>query len=198
MQTREREKESLNNFKTHAEIEELFNELKELEERYSDYKDIKPESKEELIEVGHEEEKINPSPIKKEKIKFLNIVKNLEKKIFKKPKFHLKIKIRRSLPTKSTQKVVKKIQPATFRLRVNEKGELKNIDFKKSTNIKKRKIKFNIIKRKKRGKEQETTEERSRFEKFKGVFSKIGKLKSAIPSKSDDSEETEASQEPEY
>jgi hypothetical protein len=198
MQTREREKESLKDFKTHSEIEELFHELKELEEKYSDYKDIKPESKEELIEVGHEEEKINPSPIKKEKIKIKTIIENVEKNILRKPNFHFKIKVRRGSSKNNTQKTVKEVQPTTFRLRINEQGKLQNIDLKKPNTTEKRKIKFSIKNRKKREKEQETTKETSILDKFKGIFSKIGNLKRAIPSKSNDSEETKTPQEPEF
>lgn len=169
--------------KTHKEILEMLEEIKELEKKFGEFYIEEPLVEEDLIEVEYETfEEIEPElisfkEVEEKKPKF-------EEKI-KKPKSKLKIKRKKDF----AEKIEKPITPTTFRLRINKEGELENIDLKKPKPRSRRHIRIRF--RKKGQTESEVTEEISRLAKLK---SGLGKIKRAIPTRREEEEETEESE----
>ena len=164
-------------FRTHGEILELIEEIRELERKYPSYEIIEPEP-EELIEVEHEEEPYQWVPAKHVKKKRPPKIKGI------KPPSKIKLPKIKILRRKSQEE----LNPATFKLRIGEDGSLKNLDFrapkqKSESKFSLKKILNKIpLKRGKKGeKEAKSSEEKSKLGKLKGGFGKIGKLKKLIP-----------------
>lgn len=167
--------------RTHKEILQLLEEIKEFEKKFGEYDLETIEVDEEIIEVEHEEpKKEEPVPPVEE---------------IKKPKLKEKLK---KLKPKHDVKKEKLVTPTTFKLRFNEEGKLENIDIKKFKSKPKTKRHLKLRKSKVEKKEKtegEVKEETSRLSKLKGGLSKLGRLKKAIPTKSKTSEEKEESKE---
>lgn len=157
--------------KTHKEILEMLEEIKDYEKNFVEFDIKEPRIDEELIELEYE----TFQEIESELITF----KEVEEK---KPEFEIKRK------KDVVKKIEKPITPTTFRLRINEEGNLENIDLKKSEPRLKRHSRF----RKKDHVDSEDIEKKSRFAKLKSVLSKI---KRAIPSKKEEEEEIEETEE---
>jgi hypothetical protein len=186
--------------KTHEEIIQMIEEIKQIENNYPEFDITEEEQPEELIEV--EEEIIEEFP---------PVDKELDKTGFKK-----------WLDQKKENKPDSK--PATFKIRFDDSGELVNLDFRKpkvKPEVKKKKaVKFNFKKLKgkfkRKGKKTEEESEGSgektekpdeseekiekpkrkkeKSSKFSGLKSKLGgisKLKRVIPSKKKKDEEKE-------
>ena len=168
--------------KTHDEILELLEEIKEFEKRFPEINiDEKIVPTDELL---HEE--IKPIPIKTE------IKKKEKKKKIKNPFSRIKLRSRSEV-----QRIKHEKQITTIKLILDEQGNLINPDIRKSKPKKQRKSKLNIknlinlIKRKKEGKAAETTEGDKRFNlsKIKSIFGKVGKIKQVIPGKKTEKKE---------
>lgn len=160
--------------KSHEEIIREIDKIREFEQKFtdfsSDFKINKKEKKEEIVEF---------SPKKIENIT------NFENK--DKNKFSNKIK-KYSFISKNNKKKVPK--PATFNIGFNDNGNLVNYDFKKKKVANKSKFKItNLIKRKK-PKDEKTSEEGedSKVSKIKEKFGFFGKLKKFIPTKNKEKE----------
>ena len=168
--------------KTHDEILELLEEIKEFEKIFHEINiDKKIVPTDELL---HEE--IKPIPIKAE------IKKKEKKKKIKNPFSRIKLRSRSEV-----QRIKHEKQITTIKLILDEQGNLINPDIRKFEPKKQRRSKLNIkslvnlIKRKKEGETAETTEREKRFNlsKITGVFSKLGKIKQVIPSKKTEAKE---------
>ncbi len=161
--------------KSHEEILELIDEIKEYELLVTDYELIQHEKVgEEIIEINHgESSELNPLPIKEKDNK------NFLKRIFKKD--------------------INKFKPATFKFRFDKDGSLISPDFIKYKSKPKNEIsKKGILgklkglrKSKKEEKSKGKKEKKSKRGKLKGGVGKVGKLKRVIPNKGKKSEETE-------
>jgi len=153
--------ENVTPVKTHAEIIEMINELKELEERYGEFEIIDIEVKEELIEVEHSEladsEKlVSERETKKTatfKIRF-DEAGNLVNTDFR--------KVKPKKPSKFKTKIVGKLPKL-------KQGGLKRKDKKGAD--------------KGETGSDEVKDKESKGSKLKGRFGKIGKLKKVIPNK---------------
>jgi hypothetical protein len=156
--------------KTHREILEKLEEIKDFEKNFIEFNIEKPQVDEELIEIEYE----TFEEIESELLTF----KEVEEK---KPDF----KIRRKKVI--TEMFEKPITPTTFRLRINKEGNLENIDLIKPKPRSKPHFRF----RKKDQSESEVTEKKSRLAKLK---SGLGKIKRAIPYRREEEEETEESE----
>lgn len=185
------EQDVTSSVKTHEEILEMIEEIKEFEKKFREYDLEETEVEEELIEVEQnivdfievdkdESDQIEPIAFESEAKKSGFIERLIKSKIFR-------IRVR---SRSEAQKARLEAKAATFKLRLNEEGKLVNIDLKKPKSSKpKSKKRFNLKKivTKRRGKtketEVETTEKMSKISKLKGGFSKISKLKRAIPHK---------------
>lgn len=175
-------REDLSSVKTHAEIVELINELKNLEERYGEFviEDVEvSEESEELIEVEHSELEQPEQIGAKAEIKRPGLTKKLKKyKVFR-------IKVR-------NKSDIKPVKSATFKIRFDNSGNLVNTDFRKIEPKEPSKLKTKIVgklpslKRKgEKGKSEskEVQEKKSKVSKLKGGLGKISKLKNVIPSR---------------
>jgi len=161
--------------KAHKEILDMLEEIKDYEKKFVEFDLEEPQVDKELIEVEYETfQEIEPE---------LVTFKEVEEK---KPEFEIKRK------KDVVKKIEKPITPTTFRLRINEEGNLENIDLKKSEPRSKRH--FRIRFRKKDQIDSEDTEKKSRFAKLKSGLSKIRR---AIPSKKEEKEEIEEPEETE-
>ncbi len=158
--------------KTHREILDKLEEIKDIEKNFVEFDIEKPQIDEELIEIEYETfEEIDPELI---------TFKEVEEK---KPDFEIKRK------KVIAEKFEKPITPTTFRLRINKEGNLENIDLIKPKPRSKPHIRFRF--RKKDQTESEVTEKKSRLAKLKSGLSKI---KRAIPYRREEEEETEESE----
>jgi len=152
--------------KTHREILELIEEIKEFEKKFGEFEIEEYEVEKELKELDYVTfEEIEPELI---------LFKEIEEK---KPEFEKKIKkfkidFWKKRKKDLIEKIEKPINPTTFRLRINKDGKLENIDIKKPKPRKKIKISF----RRKEKKESETTQEKSKFMKLKNGLSKIKRI----------------------
>ena len=158
--------------KTHKEIIEMLEEIKDFENNFVEFDIQKPAVEEELIEIEYETFK----EIEPELITF----KEVEEK---KPKLEIKRK------KVVEEKIVKPITPTTFRLRINKEGNLENIDLIKPKPKSRSRIGLRF--RKKDQTKSETTEKKSMFKKIKSSLSRI---KRAIPSRREEEEEVEESE----
>lgn len=169
--------------KTHEEILELLEEIKEFEKKFPEINiDEKIVNTDELLQ-----EETKPIPIKTETKK---------KKKIKHPIFRIKLRSRSEV-----QRIKREKQITTIKLVLDEQGRLINPDIRKPKPKKQRKNRFNIknlIKRKKEkeieakeGETTETTKKEKRFNlsKITGVIGKISKLKQVIPSKKTETKE---------
>ena len=182
-------KEDVGHVKTHEEIIEMIDELKELEERYGEFEIIDIEVTEELIEVEHSELADSEKLVSESETKKQSLSKKLKKyQVFR-------IKVRRRSDTIVDKKPVK---TATFKIRFDESGNLVNTDFRKVKPKKPSKFKTKIVGKlpklkygglKRKGKKgaaksetgsDEVKDKESKGSKLKG---KIGKLKKVIPNK---------------
>lgn len=160
------------NIKSHKEILELIDEIKEYEYLIPDYEIIQPEKiEEEIIEVDYNESsELNPLPIKKES--------------------------RKNFFRKKILSNGDKIKPATFKFRYDENGELVSSDFInykfKTKNQKNKKFILNKLKSlrksRKENKSEGKKEKNSKKSKLKKGLGRIGKLKRVIPNKDKKSE----------
>lgn len=181
--------------RSHEEIIELINEIKDFETRFPDIEFEEVEIAEEFIEVEPEPfEEFTPIPIKSE-------IKEKDRKV--KRKKHKLFRIKSRTRAEAEQWRMKR-KAATFKIRFDEKGELVNLDIKKPKPKKQKsegKKRFGLkkIRRKKGEKTEETTETKEVEEgvkkpKIKGKLGKLGKLKRAIPSRSKKKEEPEGTE----
>lgn len=177
--------------KTHEEILELLDEIKEFEKKFPEINlDKKIVTTEEIGEIPQEE--VKPIPIKSE-------IKKKEKK--KHPLFRIKLRSRSEV-----QRIKREKQITTIKLILDEQGNLINPDIRKPKPKKHRKTRFNIknlVKRKKeKGEEGETTEtvekeKRFNISKITSVFSKISKIRQVIPSKKTETKKEEETEDEE-
>ena len=173
--------------KTHEEILELLEEIKEFEERFPEINlDEKIVSIDEVLQ-----EEVKPIPIKTE------TEKKEKKKRIKPPSLKVRLRSRSEV-----RRIKREKQITTIKLVLDEQGRLVNPDIRKTKPKKQRKTKFNIrnlIKRKKEpetkeGEKTETSEiseggKRFNLSKITGVFGKLGKIKQVIPGKKTEAKE---------
>ena len=178
---------------THEEILELIQEIKEFEKGVHGF-DLDAAELEEFIEVEHEiSDEMEFLPVEDEPIEEFTLAED-EKEL---PEFEEETGIRRIL--KGKPKKEREIVTTTFKFRINEEGNLVNIDLKtpKPKPESKRRFSLEKLKLKRKGKEKaesektEPGEKKSKISKLKGGFGKIGKLKNVIPHRSKKSEEKE-------
>ena len=176
-----------NSIKSHEEIIAMIQEIKELEERFGSFDVVEiEEESEDLIEVEHGElpkrKKISSPPaLKKPEQKTKPIV---HKKLDKKQIFKVKV---RSKPQVHKKRAVKS---ATFKIRLDDKGNLVNLDFNKpkpETKTKRSGLKKKTLQKDSKQKDNVETDETigSRLK------SKIGNLKRAIPGRKSNNEKSE-------
>jgi len=151
--------------RSHEEILELIDVIKDLEDSFEEFELEKPEKEnEELIEV--EPDEIKPIPIKTDE----EIKPKKQKKHESKPVVH-----------------------TSFKVRFDESGELVNLDLRKPKKEPETKKKISLKKlgkgKKKEKTENTESEEKSKKSKLKGGLGKIGKLKRVIPSRGKKTEE---------
>lgn len=151
--------------KNHEEIIKAIQEIIKFENRNQEYDLSELDIKEELIEVDNQLEEFTETIPKEEE-----------------PKIRKKIVVRRAKVKQGTKK---ELNPTVFHLRLNEEGNLENLDIKKPK-VKERENKNSKLKRNKKD------IEKSKLSKLKGGFSRI---KKAIPSTTKETEETEESEE---
>jgi hypothetical protein len=168
--------------KTHEEILEMLEEIKEFEKKYGVYETEKPIIDTKFSEVDYVQfEEIEPDlvifkEITEKKSNFINRLKNL------------KIDFKKLRKKEAPVEIIIPKNPTTFRLRINEKGVLENIDFKKPQPRKK----FKISLRRKDKKEKEGLEGKSKFGK---IITGLSKIKRIIPKKGKEEEsESEVSE----
>jgi len=171
--------------KTHEEILEMLEEIKEFERKYGEIETEDSIINHELPDIDYVLfEEIEPdlvffNEIEEKKSKNIEKIRNYEKnyRIFRKKEV--------------TEKISPPKNPTTFRLRINEKGILENIDIKKPRQGKKFKISF----RKNDKKESESSEGKSKLGK---LIDGLSKIKRIIPKRGKEeeieSEETETSE----
>ena len=129
-------KEDIWPVKTHEEITELINELKDLEERYNKFEILDVEVKEELIEVEHSDLANSEKLVSESETKKPDLSKKSKKYQF----FRINDK------QKSDTIVDKKpVKSATFKIRFDEAGNLVNTDFRKIKTKKPSKLKTKIV-----------------------------------------------------
>jgi len=189
--------EKSNNFsdsKVNDEILELIDEIKEFEKKFEKYnlkkikvKEEKIESEPEILEefqpIDEREEQIDAEP------EILEEFQSIEE--IKEPISNDKIKNLGPEPEIRKEKIKKSTNPATFRIRFNDEGKFENVDVIKrtlKTKSKKRFILKRIKIRRKEKTESEETEEKSRLSK---LITGLAKLKSIIPNRSTEIENTE-------
>ncbi len=170
--------------KTHEEILEIIEEIKEFEKKYGEFETEDSIIGNELSELEYVTfEEIEPD---------LVIFKEIEEKktdiINNKRKF--KINFGKKRIKEEPDKIEKPISPTTFRLRINKEGILENIDIKKPKPRKKIKISLG----KKDKEESENTEGKSKIAK---LINGLSKIKRIIPKRGKEedieTEETETS-----
>jgi hypothetical protein len=177
---------------SHVEILEMIKEIKKFEHRFKEFEieEIKPE---EFVDIEPETWIPIESTIDKQ---------DKEESILSKLKRNKMFRIRFSLKPKNIKQKSPK-PAATFKLRLNNKGNLVNIDFNEPKPKEERKVyqiisKIPDIKSKitKKGKKSKKSEKKSKKFSFKDKLSKVSKLKKAIPSKkSKKNEESEGGSE---
>ena len=158
--------------KTHKEILELIEEIKEIEKEY-DFTDIEPE----FIEVPEDP------------VEFLEVDSEEFKEVEETSKRRFKIKYRTRAEVRKLKEERKKFDPATFRIRFDDKGDLVNIDVKKTIPKQKQK---KIESDQKENLESEELEEIEEEEEKSSRFGKIlSVLRRSIPEKEELPEEEE-------
>jgi len=177
--------------KTHEEILELIDEIKELENRF-------PEIKTDQRWITVEPEVIVPEQ------KPTEIKTEIEEYSKKEKKKLIKFRIKRRSHSE-VQKIRRESKATTIKLRIDEEGNLVNTDIRKQKKGKEGKSKFNIKKLLRREKEKtvegqegettETEDKKGGISKIKNVFGGIGKLKNVIPGRKSKSEEPEKTSE---
>jgi len=199
--------------KTHEEILEMIEEIKEFEKRFDlqdfgefstveEWKEVEPDREFREIE---QERWTEVAPEITEEVKSIPIKSETELEKDKKRK-NILFRIKRR-SSSEVHKLKREVKYATFKLRFDEQGDLVNTDLKKPKPKEKTKSKFKIpLKFRKKGKEEKTTESKEETpkeekegigSKLKGAFGNLGKLKNAIPGRGKKSEEEteEASEE---
>ncbi len=183
--------------KTHEEILKMLEEIKDFEKKYQGYDLEKIEETEEFFEVENdlveffevEEDTLKqfePVSLKQDLIKPILKNKIRKRRIFK-------VRIRRKPKIKKAKIETKTINPATFKIRFNENGELVNIDLKKPKLKPNSKKHLRIRKTKIKTEEKiENEDKKSKILKLKAGLSKIGYLKKVIPHKKKKEEEIES------
>ena len=174
------DQETLPPAKSHEDILQLIQEIKEIEKEFDRIEIDQPLLEEwKTVTPDTIAEEAKPIPIKSE-------IEEGEKK--KRALFRLKKRSRTEVKRINIEK-----KYATFKIRFDEQDNLVNLDFKKpKPKAEKAKGKFklplNLKKLRRKGKgEAETTEEapaegkKGIGEKLKGIFGGIGKIKNAIP-----------------
>ena len=177
--------------KTHEEILELIDEIKELENRF-------PEIKTDQRWITVEPEVIVPEQ------KPTEIKTEIEEYSKKEKKKLIKFRIKRRSHSE-VQKIRRESKATTIKLRIDEEGNLVNTDIRKQKKGKEGKSKFNIKKLLRREKEKtvegqegettETEDKKGGISKIKNVFGGIGKLKNVRPGRKSKSEEPEKTSE---
>jgi len=157
-------------FRSHEEILELIDVIKDLENSFEEFELEEPEKEEEeLIEVNPEE--ITPIPIKTDE----EVKQKKQKKHGSKPVIH-----------------------TSFKVRFDESGELVNLDLRKTKKEPEKKKKISLKRlgkgRKKEKTENTESEEKSKKSKLKSGLGKIGKLKKVIPSRGKKTEEAKSAE----
>lgn len=188
------EQEQIAPVKTHEEILELIEEIKEIEREFDNFElEMPSDQKWEPVKPEIIVEEAQPIPIKSE-------IEEGKKK--KHALFRIK---RRSKP--EVQRIKRQRQYATFKLRLDEQGNLINLDFRKPEPRSKKskgkfKIPFNLKKLRRRGKEETESTEATPTEekkgiggKLKGVLGGISKLKNVIPGRGKKTEKSEKAEE---
>jgi hypothetical protein len=159
-------------FKTHKEILELIEEIKEFEKEYN-ITDIESE----FIEV--------PDKL----VEFLEVDSEEFKEVEETSKRRFKIKYQTRARIRKLREEQKKFDPTTFRIRFDDKGDLVNIDVKKAvTKPKKRKIKSDQkgdLESEEHVEIEEEEEKKSRFGKILSI------LRKSIPKREKQPEEEE-------
>ena len=184
---------------THEEILKLIDEIKRFENNFSvsrseeedlkEFIEVDPEIKTnelEFIEVKHEnlDDKIEFAPIDY-KINKSGLKEGIKK--------ILKSKIKEK-PSSEFQK--KNIASTTFKIRLNDEGNLVNLDIKKAEPKPESTKRFNLpnLKIIKNKAKKESKEKKSMVSKLKGGLVHVGKLKKVIPFRRESGEETEESE----
>ena len=196
------------NAKNHDEIIEMFDEIKEFEDKNPEYYIETDELIDnELIDLKHKQidfiepnvkyedfVELSPEDIKKSKNEN-KIMYRISKKLKKLPIFRLKRKRPKELFDNQSK------VGATFHLRLNDNGQLENIDLisktkKKSSKKSKifKKISLKVSKNKKE-KDSEKSEAKGKLSKLKKGFGKIGKLKRVIPNRKSSKKSKETKEE---
>ena len=151
--------------KSHEDIIRLINDIRLFEENFEEFEFFKSQEidTDDIIEVDHN-------------VKNNDLIKQEQDLIDKK----------KSIPFFNTG------NPATFKIRYNEKGDLVNLDLRKTPPKKDQtKKRFNIknilplhkSKEKKEKKSSEDKDDKDKKSKIKNTFSKFSKLKNVIPNK---------------
>ena len=196
----------INLTKTHAEILQSIDEIKDFETRFQEYDLNKTNFDEDLVDVGSdiiefkEIEKDIPNFVEldKEKLKKFGLIKSdyiKRKKIKKTIRFR---SIKKKKTVLKTEDEIKTINPTTFKLRINKEGKLINTDLKEikpQSKTKKSSILKKINFKKLKNLKKKTSDEKSKKPKLKGGFSKLGRLKKAIPTKTKKQEKKEETKE---
>ncbi len=147
--------------KSHEELIEIIDELKEFENIEIDENFNKKQKTNEIIEIDKNEVSdnliIDDSDKRKDFFKNISIFSNKEKNI--------------------DEKSVKEINPSTFKIGFNDNGELVNLDFRIKKQVE------NKESNKKKNKSDDEKSNKSKFSKIKNKFSNIGKLKKIIPTR---------------
>lgn len=188
--------------KTHEEILDMIEDIKEFERKFDDQDFRETTTIEEWTEVQPKQEvqessrerwiEVNPEITEEKRHIPIKAETEFEKD---KRKKNLLFRIRRR-SSSEVRKLKREKKYATFKLRFDQKGNLVNVDLNKPKPKKeKTKSKFKIpFKLKRKGKE-ETKEESPKDEgkgigsKLKGAFANLRKLKNAIPSRGNKTEE---------
>ncbi len=197
---------SINLIKSHAEILEIIDEIKELEKKFQDYEIEKINFDEELIEVDDDHidfvdldgGEINFIEIDQDKIKQFGLDNNSLVKNKKKPKKRIRLRLFKSKDKDFKEEIKYEIRnPTIIKLRVNDEGKLVNLDLKESTQKSKQSsfLKKISLRRGKKTEEKEPSEKKSKGSKLKGSLGKLGKLKKAIPGKGKKEKTAEAPKE---
>jgi len=191
---------NISSIKTHAEILEMLENIKEYEKKIQDLNIESIGIDDELIDVQDqlkfidlESEEIDFIEIDNDKLKQFGLDKNSFIKNGKKHKKRIRFRLFNHKKEKFKDKTSIEIKnPTIFKLRLNKEGKLINLDLKESVKKEKKHSLFKKLnfKKGKKIEEKETSEKISRGSKIKGAFGKIGKLKKAIPNKRKKEEKT--------
>jgi hypothetical protein len=188
--------------KTHEEILDMIEEIKEFERKFEkqdfgetttiqEWTEFQPKQE---FQESSRERWIEVNPEITEEKKHIPIKAETEFEKDKKKK-NLLFRIKRR-SSSEVRKLKREKKYATFKLRFDQKGDLVNVDLNKPKPKKeKTKSKFKNPFKLKRKRKEETKEESPKNEgkgigsKLKGVFGNLGKLKNAIPGRGNKTEE---------